>query len=204
MIIQDFADMERLERIISDWAKVFGMPIAAVDEEGEYISGCYNFDTNELDLRNLPNDCKHVEFDLLAVEERIGKVIVVPGDKELNEAEWSLLKSAVEYYVSAEYRIKYGSNKMVENMQKGAAECEKLVKEIQQNASKLDSVQQRQNILALNASIEAARAGEAGRGFAVVAGEVGNLAKTSKELNSSIETTVAEISRVVHNMVSRN
>ena len=87
-------------------------------------------------------------------------------------------------------------------MQTGAAKCEKLVKEIQQSASKLDSIQQHQNILALNASIEAARAGEAGRGFAVVAGEVGNLAKTSKELNKYIEATVTEISHAVHDMVS--
>lgn len=202
MMIQDFADMERFERIISDWARVFGVPVAAVNVNGEYISKCYNTDTFDMDLRALPEDVKRFEFDLMAVDEKVGKVIVVPGDRRLSDAERSLLKSAAEYYVSAEYRIKYGSNKMVEKMQKGATECEKLVKEIQHNASKLDSIQQRQNILALNASIEAARAGEAGRGFAVVADEVGNLAKTSKELNSAIESTVSEISRVVHDMVA--
>ena len=40
----------------------------------------------------------------------------------------------------------------------------------------------------MNASIEAARAGEAGRGFAVVAGEIGNLADTSKNTASAIQT----------------
>ena len=121
--------------------------------------------------------------------------------EEAIHASARLLGDTLNYYLNAEYKVKYNSDKMVERMQKGAEECERLVMEIQQNASKLDSIQQRQNILALNASIEAARAGEAGRGFAVVANEVGNLAKTSKELNSTIEATVQEISRAVHDMV---
>ena len=51
--------------------------------------------------------------------------------------------------------------------------------------------------MALNASIEAARAGEAGKGFAVVAQEVGALAKTCDELNKSIATNVASISKLI-------
>ena len=49
---------------------------------------------------------------------------------------------------------------------------ESLVESIQADSKKLDGIQKRQNILALNASIEAARAGEAGKGFAVVAQEL--------------------------------
>lgn len=131
--------------------------------------------------------------------EALSKVNV--RSEEAIHASARLLGDTLNYFINAEYSVKYNSDKMLERMQKGAAECEKLVKEIQKNASELDSIQQRQNILALNASIEAARAGEAGKGFAVVAGEVGNLAKTSKELNRTIEATVQEISRAVHDMV---
>jgi methyl-accepting chemotaxis protein len=74
---------------------------------------------------------------------------------------------------------------------------ESLVEAIQNDSKKLDGIQKRQNILALNASIEAARAGEAGRGFAVVAQEVGALAKNCDELNNSIAKNVASIAKLV-------
>ncbi len=74
---------------------------------------------------------------------------------------------------------------------------ESLVESIQADSKKLDGIQKRQNILALNASIEAARAGEAGKGFAVVAQEVGALAKTCDELNHSIAGNVDSIAKLI-------
>ena len=203
MVIQDFADMEKFEEIMGNWAETTGLAVVAVGPDGEHISKCFNFtETDELELDDF-------SIDLIAGGEQVATVIggrVEPDDvsEETAGAFAKLLEDILNYFVNAEYNMNLGSNQMVERIKSGATECEKLVKQIQQNASKLDSIQQRQNILALNASIEAARAGEAGKGFAVVAGEVGNLAKTSKELNSSIEATVAEISRVVHDMVTSN
>lgn len=49
------------------------------------------------------------------------------------------------------------------------------------------------NLLALNASIEAARAGEHGKGFAVVADEVRNLAESSKNATTNIQTILASV-----------
>ena len=43
MKIQDFADMEKFESIMSDWAKATGLATVAVGADGKYISGCYNF-----------------------------------------------------------------------------------------------------------------------------------------------------------------
>ena len=259
MVIRDFADMNKFEEIMKNWAAATGLATVAVGMDGEYISGCYNFTEFCIDLTRGCAEGKRrcekcdregtgvyschaglIDFgiDLVVNGQKMGSVLggqVLPDNPDENafrkvareigvdetkylealkkvnvrsreavNASAKLLGDTLNYYLNTEYNLKFGSDKMLERMQKGATECERLVKEIQQNASKLDSIQQRQNILALNASIEAARAGEAGRGFAVVAGEVGNLAKNSKELNSAIETNVAEISRVVHDMVKQN
>ena len=39
MKIQDFADMEKFESIMSDWAKATGLATVAVGADGKYISG---------------------------------------------------------------------------------------------------------------------------------------------------------------------
>ena len=69
-----------------------------------------------------------------------------------------------------------------------ALESLKELAKINELASEILSISGQTNLLSLNASIEAARAGEAGRGFAVVAGEIGNLADTSKNTASAIQT----------------
>ena len=89
---------------------------------------------------------------------------------------------------------------LIEKLTGGVTECERLVGEIQQNTDALNRIQQRQNILALNASIEAARAGDVGRGFAVVAKEVGALSVESRQLNEQISKNIGSISQVVHGM----
>lgn len=43
MEIRDFADMERFEKIMANWAKATGLATVAVGADGKYISECYNF-----------------------------------------------------------------------------------------------------------------------------------------------------------------
>lgn len=43
MEIRDFANMERFEMIMSNWAKATGLATVAVGADGKYISECYNF-----------------------------------------------------------------------------------------------------------------------------------------------------------------
>lgn len=121
--------------------------------------------------------------------------------EEAINASANLLGDALNNFINSEYNSKF-NGQLIERLSTGVSECENLVKDIQQNTADLNRIQQRQNILALNASIEAARAGDAGKGFAVVAKEVGNLSVESRQLNEQITKTIDNISKVVHNMTA--
>lgn len=66
----------------------------------------------------------------------------------------------------------------------------------------LNDITEQTNLLSLNASIEAARAGDAGKGFAVVAEEVRNLADSSKEFTTQIDTLLSEFSETIELVTS--
>ncbi len=66
------------------------------------------------------------------------------------------------------------------------SELSNSAEEVGQIVELIQSIAQRTNLLALNASIEAARGGEAGRGFAVVASEVKELAMQTSRATEKI------------------
>lgn len=66
-------------------------------------------------------------------------------------------------------------------------------KEIQQSMSKIMSIAEQTNILAINASIEAARAGAEGRSFAVVAAQVKQLSEEIQSLAGEVDSGVNEV-----------
>ena len=73
----------------------------------------------------------------------------------------------------------------------GAGQQQVFAQEIGEIAGLIQTIAQRTNLLALNASIEAARGGEAGRGFAVVASEVKELATQTSHATSSVAEKIA-------------
>lgn len=113
----------------------------------------------------------------------------------------TLLGAVLNSFINAQYNDKYNTS-LLEKLSNGAAECEALLKNIEEVTKQLDNLQKKQNILALNANIEAARAGDAGRGFSVVATEVGKSAVNCSDLNRSISKYVDQISTVIHKMTS--
>jgi methyl-accepting chemotaxis protein len=69
------------------------------------------------------------------------------------------------------------------------------VEQIKQRMSRIVSIADQTNILAINASIEAARAGEKGKGFAVVAVEVKKLADEIKDLAAEVDSDIKNVER---------
>ena len=67
------------------------------------------------------------------------------------------------------------------------------VEQIKQRMSRIVSIADQTNILAINASIEAARAGERGKGFAVVAVEVKKLADEIKDLAAEVDLGIKDV-----------
>ena len=69
------------------------------------------------------------------------------------------------------------------------------VEQIKQRMSRIVSIADETNILAINASIEAARAGEMGNGFAVVATEVKKLADEIKDLATEVDSGIKDVEK---------
>lgn len=113
----------------------------------------------------------------------------------------NLLGEVLNNFINAEYARNKNSS-ILDELSEGVDTTHRMVEKITQKTAELRSLQNRQNILALNASIEAARAGEVGAGFAVVAQEVRKLSEQSAKVNADIEEIVKNISQAVESMRS--
>lgn len=111
-----------------------------------------------------------------------------------------LLDDVLNNFINAEY-AKNVNGVIIDKLAEGVAATHELVEQITLKTAELKALQNKQKILALNASIEAARAGGGqGAGFAVVAKEVGKLSEQSTLVNKDIEEIVQKISVAVEAM----
>lgn len=123
------------------------------------------------------------------------KKVNVKTEEEIH-ASAHLLGQVINEFINSsyrEYRDKYILDKLPANIKM----ANKLIGEIQEKTGKLEDLQKKQKILALNAKIEAARVGEAGKGFAIVAEEVATLSRLSSSNYGEINALVEEIVRVL-------
>lgn len=116
--------------------------------------------------------------------------------KEEIMASANLLGDVINMFVRASYFTSTNKN-LVDNLQSGISAAASEIVTANENAKQVADFSNRQKMLALNASIEAARAGEFGKGFAVVAEEVQKLAQGMAVTSSSIQKSLAELTKII-------
>lgn len=154
----------------------------------------------------LPAEPDEEKFRKVAREIGVNEDQYIKALKKVNvrtetaiKASAELLGEVLNHFINAEYAKKRNSV-IIQKLGKGVEDTHQLVERITAKTSELKALQNKQKILALNASIEAARAGEKGAGFAVVAKEVGKLSEQSTVVNREIEEIVEKITEAVEEM----
>lgn len=100
--------------------------------------------------------------------------------------EFALSISEISRQASSSAQLARGASELVDSANTRMSHLSVAADEIGEIAGLIQTIAQRTNLLALNASIEAARGGEAGRGFAVVASEVKELAMQTSNATASV------------------
>lgn len=194
MTVQDYLDISALEELLEKWAAATNMIAVVLDDEGNFLSNKLGFSRDNIEAFS-----EDIEVDDVIVASIIGGPLDEDADEETVEAAGQLLASSIQNLMEASFRKTEYAN-MQESFVSEVEGAADLIKELLVKSQGLKKIENKQNILALNASIEAARAGEAGRGFTVVAHEFGKMAHESGVINDSVQKTLQQLDKCVRDL----
>ena len=197
MNINDYLNSEALDDLLEKWAAATNMIAVVLDDEGNFLSNKLGFSRNNIEAFS-----EDIEVDDVIVASVVGGPLDEDAEDETVEMASQLLVVSIQNLLEASYR----KAQYEETMASFTSEIEDaaaLIKELTSKSQGLKKIENKQNILALNASIEAARAGEAGRGFTVVAHEFGKMAHESGVINDSVQKTLHKLDISIRNLGDR-
>ena len=197
MNINDYLNSEALDDLLEKWAAATNMIAVVLDDEGNFLSNKLGFSRNNIEAFS-----EDIEVDDVIVASVVGGPLDEDAEDETVEMASQLLVVSIQNLLEASYR----KAQYEETMASFSSEIEDaaaLIKELTSKSQGLKKIENKQNILALNASIEAARAGEAGRGFTVVAHEFGKMAHESGVINDSVQKTLHKLDISIRNLGDR-
>lgn len=187
MEIMDYVDIELLDDLLVKWSSATNMIAVVLDDEGNFLSNKLGFSRENTEAFS-----EDIEVDEVVVASVIGVPLDDDADEDKISSAAQLLVSSISNLFESCYRKKLYNDKLV-TFNNAISEASSLIVELTAKSQGLKKIENKQNILALNASIEAARAGEAGRGFTVVAHEFGKMAHESGVINDSIQKTLQRL-----------
>ncbi len=194
MEIRDYLDIDLLDDLMAKWAAATNMIAVVLDDGGDFLSNKLGFSRDNIEAFS-----EEIEVDEVVVAAVVGGPLDEDMDEDVIEAAAQLLVSSIQNLLEAAYRKKE-LEELKENFNGEIGGAASLVRELIGKSQGLKKIENKQNILALNASIEAARAGEAGRGFTVVAHEFGKMAHESGVINDSVQKTLQQLDKTMRNL----
>ncbi len=187
MAINEYLDISLLDELLVDWSAATGMIAVVLDDEGNFLSNKLGFSRDNIEAFS-----EDIEVDDVIAASVIGGPLDEDTPEEQVEAASKLLVSSITNLFERYYN-KQQLDGIKDNFADSITDAAGLIRELTLKSQGLKKIENKQNILALNASIEAARAGEAGRGFTVVAHEFGKMAHESGVINDAIQKTLKQL-----------
>lgn len=187
MAVNDYLDISLLDELLVDWSAATGMIAVVLDDEGNFLSNKLGFSRDNIEAFS-----EDIEVDDVIAASVIGGPLDEDTPEEQVEAASKLLVSSITNLFERYYN-KQQLDGIKGNFSDSISDSASLIRELTLKSQGLKKIENKQNILALNASIEAARAGEAGRGFTVVAHEFGKMAHESGVINDAIQKTLKQL-----------